>query len=149
MPVRGRDHLVEILLVEDSSDDANLMLQMLKRCDLRSRVTVVEDGEEAIHYLNRRSPFDEAVRPDLIVLDLNLPRKSGHEVLAEIKEDERLRRIPVIILTSSDDERALEKAYDLYANCCICKPGDLVAFARTVGQIEQFWLHVASTLRDV
>jgi CheY-like chemotaxis protein len=138
---------VEILLVEDCSDDADMMVKALGKCALGSHIYVVEDGEEAIAYLYRQGAFGGAARPDLILLDLHLPRKSGHEVLAEIKEVEELRRIPVIILTSSDDETDFQIAYGLYANCCISKPGDLGELADTVKKIEHFWLHVASTLR--
>jgi len=138
---------VEILLVEDSPDDADLMVEALDEGDLPVHVTVVDDGEEAVQYLRRRGPYADAVRPHLILLDLHLPRKSGHEVLAEIKDDEGLRRIPLIILTSSEDEIDFQTAYDLYANCCISKPGDLGELADTINKIEHFWLHVASTLR--
>jgi two-component system, chemotaxis family, response regulator Rcp1 len=146
-PMPAPSDRVEILLVEDNSDDADLMVKALQKCELNPHVTVVEDGEEAIHYLYRQGAFGGAARPDLILLDLHLPRKSGHEVLAEIKEDDRLRRIPVIIMTSSEDERSFQTAYDLYANCCVCKPGDLDEFADTVNKIEDFWLRVASRLR--
>jgi len=147
MPIRRPADPVEILLVEDSSDDADLLVKALRKCALDLHISVVEDGEEAIEYLYRQGAFGGAPRPDLILLDLHLPRKSGHEVLADIKEDEGLRRIPVIILTSSDDETDFQAAYDLYANCCISKPSDLGEFADTVKKIEHFWLRVASTLR--
>jgi len=147
MPIRRPADPVEILLVEDCSDDADLMVKALRKCALDPHIRVVEDGEEAIAYLYRLGSFGDASRPDLILLDLHLPRKSGHEVLAEIKDDEGLRRIPVIILTSSDDEIDFKIAYDLYANCCISKPGDLGELADTIKKIEHFWLHVASTLR--
>jgi len=147
MPVRGNTP-VEILLVEDSPDDADLMVEALHEGELTTHVTVVEDGEEAICYLFRQGPFAEAVRPDLILLDLHLPRKNGHEVLAEIKQDDSLRRIPVIILTSLADEQNFRDAYDLHANCCVRKPVDLDQFALTVQKIEHFWLHVASARRS-
>jgi CheY-like chemotaxis protein len=147
MPLRRPADPVEILLVEDCSDDAELMVKALRKCALNPHICVVEDGEEAIAYLYRHGAFGAATRPDLILLDLHLPRKSGHEVLAEIKDDEGLRRIPVIILTSSDDETDFQIAYDRYANCCISKPGDLGELADTIKKIEHFWLHVASTLR--
>jgi len=135
---------VEILLVEDNPDDADLMVEALDEGDLPVRVTVVEDGEEAVHYLRRRGDHANAIRPHLILLDLHLPRKSGHEVLAEIKQDSDLRLIPVVIMTSFDSEDAIEKAYDLYANCCVRKPVDLDQFGLTVKKIERFWFHVAS-----
>jgi CheY-like chemotaxis protein len=139
---------VEILLVEDSPDDADHMREALDESELRTNVTVVEDGEDAILYLRRQGPFAAAIRPDLILLDLHLPRKSGQEVLAEIKEDESLRRIPVIIMTSLDSERVFQDAYDLHANCCVRKPADLEQFALTVKKIEHFWLRVASLIRS-
>lgn len=148
MPVRGPAQPVNVLLVEDSPDDADLMVKALRQCALNALVNVVEDGEEAVDYLHRQGAFGDATRPDLILLDLHLPRKGGHEVLAEIKNDERLRRIPVIIMTGSDDEDDFQTAYDLFANCCVSKPGDLEEFSQVVKKIERFWLHVASTLRD-
>jgi two-component system, chemotaxis family, response regulator Rcp1 len=126
---------IEILLVEDNSNDAEQMVEALQECELQPRVTVVEDGEAAIAYLQR--PGEPL--PDLILLDLHLPRKSGHEVLAVIKQDERLRRIPVVIMTASDDDRAFRRAYELYANCCVQKPSDLDQFPETVKLIEGFW----------
>jgi CheY-like chemotaxis protein len=148
MPVRGPDQPVDVLLVEDDADEADLMVKALRQCTLNPRVTVVEDGEEATDFLHRQGAFSDANRPDLILLDLHLPRKGGHEVLAEIKNHERLRRIPVIILTGSEDADDFQSAYDLHANCCISKPGDLEEFAQTVKKIEHFWSRVASLPRD-
>jgi CheY-like chemotaxis protein len=136
-------HVVEILLVEDSAGDAELMVEALGESDLTVRVTVVEDGEEAIQYLRRQGPHRGASRPDLILLDLHLPRKNGHEVLADIKKDESLRLIPVVLLTAFDGDEALRDAYDLHANCCVRKPSDLDQFARAVKTIETFWLRQA------
>jgi CheY-like chemotaxis protein len=147
MPAPGSSDTVELLLVEDSPDDADLMREALDESDLRPRVTVVEDGEDALRYLRRLPPFRDAPRPDLVLLDLHLPRLSGHEVLAELKEDEGLRRIPVIVLTSADSELAFLSAYELHANCCVRKPADLEQFALTVKKIEHFWLRVASRHR--
>jgi len=137
---------VRILLVEDSPDDAYLMEEALKASNLSLAVTTVEDGEEAIDYLFGNGTYAGSPRPDLILLDLHLPRKDGHEVLVELKGDRLLRRIPVIILTSSDNEKDFLKAYDLHANCCVCKPTDQQEFADTVKKIEHFWLHVAQHL---
>jgi CheY-like chemotaxis protein len=134
---------IEVLLVEDRADDAEQMVEALQEGELDTRVTVVEDGESAIEYLLRPGQG----LPDLILLDLHLPRKSGHEVLAVIKQDERLRRIPVVIMTASDDERDFRSAYDLYANCCVRKPTDLDEFSLTVKKIEHFWKRVARTRR--
>jgi CheY-like chemotaxis protein len=147
MPAPGSSAPVELLLVEDSPDDADLMKEALDESDFRVRVNWVEDGEDALRYLRRLPPFGDAPRPDLVLLDLHLPRLSGHEVLAEIKEDEGLRRIPVIVLTSADSELAFLSAYELHANCCVRKPADLEQFAVTVKKIEHFWLRVASRLR--
>jgi CheY-like chemotaxis protein len=143
MPGARNSASVNILLVEDSPDDANLMVEALRNGHLTHAVTVVEDGEEALAYLHQQGACATAPLPDLILLDLHLPRKGGHEVLAEIKEDTRLRRIPVVILTSSDNEQDLLTAYDLHANCCVSKPLDQEQFAEVVKKIEHFWLHVA------
>jgi len=139
--------LVRLLLVEDSPDDAYLMTEALKESNLNLRVTVVEDGVEAVDYLFGNGVYADAPMPDLVLLDLHLPRKNGHEVLAEIKEDAVLRRIPVIILTASHNEKAILAAYDLHANCCVCKPADQEQFALAVKQIEHFWLHIAQRMR--
>jgi len=138
-----RDTAVDVLFVEDSPDDADLMIEALNDGQLRPRVTLVEDGEQALAYLHRQGAYLDALRPNLILLDLHLPRKNGHEVLAEIKEDAALRRIPVVILTASENEQAILQAYDLHANCCVCKPADQEQFALVVRKIEQFWLRFA------
>lgn len=133
---------IEILLVEDNPDDADLTLDALRQGKVRNRVTVVEDGVEAMAYLRREGKHATAARPDLILLDLNLPRKNGREVLAEIKQDTSLRRIPVVIMTSSDDEKDILAAYNLYVNCYVTKPVDLDQFIKVVKTIEHFWLTV-------
>jgi CheY-like chemotaxis protein len=147
MPVSPRRAPVEILLVEDSAGDADLMVEALLEGDLTVRVTVVCDGEEAMKYLRRQEDHWNATRPNLILLDLNLPLKSGHEVLAEIKQDRDLCLIPVVILTSCDSDHAIEHAYDLHANCCVRKPVDLEQLSLAVKKIEHFWLQVASSNR--
>jgi two-component system, chemotaxis family, response regulator Rcp1 len=147
MAARPSRSPVNVLLVEDSPNDAELMVEALGESDLKLNVTVVEDGEQAVDYLRRRGAHREARRPDLILLDLHLPRKNGHEVLAEIKQDETLRRIPVVILTATENEKAILTAYEMHANCCVTKPADQDQFARTVQRIETFWLTVAQTLR--
>jgi len=139
-PVRGEP--IEILLVEDNPDDADLTLDTLREGRVRNRVTVVEDGVEAMAYLRREGKHQAAPRPDLVLLDLNLPRKSGREVLAEIKQDPDLRRIPVVIMTSSDDERDILAAYNLYVNCYVTKPVDLDQFIAVVKSIEHFWFSI-------
>jgi CheY-like chemotaxis protein len=143
MPRSSDKALVEILLVEDSPDDADLMVEALKEGALAARVTVVQDGEEAVDYLRRQGAYTMVTTPDLILLDLHLPRKNGHEVLAEIKQDAALRRIPVVIMTCSDNETAFLIAYDLHANCCVSKPADQEQFALVVQKIERFWLQIA------
>jgi len=134
---------VEVLLVEDSPDDADLMLEALKDSDLGLRVTLVEDGEQALEYLRRQGAYEAAPMPDLVLLDLHLPRMNGHEVLDEIRQDAALRRLPVIVLTATENENAILTAYDKYANCCVCKPADQEEFVAVVRRIEQFWLHFA------
>lgn len=133
---------IEILLVEDSLDDADLTIDALRDGRVRNRITHVEDGVQAIDFLRRQGPYADAPRPDLILLDLNLPRKSGREVLAEVKQDPDLRRIPVVIMTSSDDEKDILAAYNLYVNCYVTKPVDLDQFIGVVKSIEQFWFSV-------
>jgi CheY-like chemotaxis protein len=140
MPEARDARSVDVLLVEDSPDDADLMMEAMKDGELDLRVTLVEDGQQALEYLYQHGPYAGASRPNLILLDLHLPRKNGHEVLAEIKEDATLRRIPVVILTATENEQAILQAYDLHANCCVSKPADQEQFALVVRKIEQFWL---------
>src|SRR5579871_1289269 len=142
MVTSSGDALIEILLVEDSPDDAALTVDALRDGRVRNRVTVIEDGEEAMAYLHRRGRYAQASRPDLVLLDLNLPRKSGREVLAEIKQDPGLRRIPVVIMTSSDDEKDILAAYNLHVNCYVTKPVDLDQFIDVVKSIEHFWFSI-------
>jgi chemotaxis family two-component system response regulator Rcp1 len=137
-----RGEPIEILLVEDNPDDADLTLGALREGRVRNRVSVVDDGVEALAFLYRQGRHLQAPRPDLILLDLNLPRKNGREVLAEIKQDPDLRRIPVVIMTSSDDEKDILAAYDLHVNCYVTKPVDLDQFIKVVQSIEHFWLSV-------
>ena len=133
---------VEILLVEDNPGDVRLTQEALKESKICNHLSVVTDGVEAVEYLRREGRFAQAVRPDLILLDLNLPRKNGREVLAEIKEDQDLRHIPVVVLTISQDEEDVIKAYNLHANCYIIKPLDLNQFLKVVKSIEDFWLTI-------
>jgi CheY-like chemotaxis protein len=142
MSYSGHGEPIEILLVEDSPDDVVLTLDALKEGKIRNHVSVVEDGEEAMAFLRREGRHASAPRPDLILLDLNLPCKSGQEVLAEIKSDPQLKRIPVVILTISSDEIHILRAYDCHANCYITKPVDLKQFLDVVRSIEHFWLSV-------
>jgi CheY-like chemotaxis protein len=148
MHARPPRPLVEILLVEDSPGDAELMVEALKESALNLRVTGVEDGEEALRYLRRQGPFRDAPRPDLILLDLHLPRMNGHEVLADVKRDDALRLIPVVLMTAFDSDEAIAEAYGRHANCCVRKPSDLDEFAAAVKKIESFWLRVARRPRE-
>jgi CheY-like chemotaxis protein len=133
---------VEILLVEDNPGDAVLTREAFKDCKLVNAMHHVHDGVEALAFLRQEGPYAGRPRPDLILLDLNLPRMDGREVLAAIKRDEDLKRIPVIILTTSDDERDVLKAYNLHANCFITKPIALDRFLAVVRSIEEFWLTI-------
>ena len=133
---------IEILLVEDNPGDADLAREALENSKIRNTLSVVGDGEEALAFLHRSGKYAAAPRPDLILLDLNLPRKSGREVLAEIKSDEDLKRIPVVVLTVSKDEEDILESYNLHANCYITKPIDLHQFLRVVRAIEDFWLTI-------
>jgi chemotaxis family two-component system response regulator Rcp1 len=139
------DHIVnpiEVLLVEDSPADVRLTKEALKEEKLHITLQVVNDGVEAMEYLRQEGKYAQAVRPDLILLDLNLPKKDGREVLKEIKGDEGLRSIPVVVLTTSKSEVDIIKAYDLHANCYITKPLDLNQFSMVVKSIENFWLTI-------
>ncbi len=133
---------IEILLVEDSPDDILLTTEALKDGKVRNRVSVVEDGEEAMAFLRREGANARAPRPDLILLDLNLPRKSGREVLADIKSDPNLKRIPVVIMTTSSDERDVLESYNCHANCYVTKPVDFDQFIHVIKSIESFWLTI-------
>jgi two-component system, chemotaxis family, response regulator Rcp1 len=139
---RHRIAPVEILLVEDNPADVRLTKEALKEDKLHNNLNVVKDGVEALAYLRREGHFEKAVRPDLILLDLNLPKKDGREVLKEIKEDEDLRCIPVVVLTVSEAEGDILRSYDLHANCYITKPLDLNQFSKVVKSIQDFWLTI-------
>lgn len=142
MNMRQGGRSIEILLVEDNPGDVRLTKESFWRSKIRNNVWVANDGEEAMLFLRRERKYTDAMRPDLIVLDLNLPKKDGREVLAEIKADEELRRIPVVILTISKAEEDILRTYDLHANCFITKPLDLDQFTSVVRSIEDFWLTV-------
>jgi CheY-like chemotaxis protein len=133
---------IEILLVEDNPGDVRLTIEALKEGKVRNQLSVARDGVEALAFLRREGSHANAARPDLILLDLNLPKKDGREVLAEIKEDSRLRRIPVVVLTTSKAEEDILRTYDLHANCYITKPVDLEQFISVVRSIDDFWLSV-------
>jgi CheY-like chemotaxis protein len=130
----------EILLIEDSLPDVRLTERALKKSTLAKQVSVVRDGEQALAFLRRQGEYANAPRPDIILLDLGLPKKNGAEVLAEIKKDPALKRIPVIVLTSSDAEEDVLDTYNHHANAYTKKPVDMDEFVRTIKMIEDFWL---------
>jgi chemotaxis family two-component system response regulator Rcp1 len=133
---------IEILLVEDSPGDADLAREALDGAKVRNNLHVVGDGEEAMAFLRRKGRHANAPRPGMVLLDLNLPKKDGREVLAEIKGDPDLKRIPVVVLTISKEEEDVLRSYDLHANCYITKPIDLAQFLKVVRSIEEFWLTI-------
>lgn len=133
---------IEILMVEDNPGDVRLTVEALKEGKVRNKLHVVEDGVEAMAFLRGEGEYADAPRPDLILLDLNLPRKDGREVLAEIKGDPNLRRIPVVVLTVSEANEDILKSYDLHANCYVTKPVDLDQFIVVVKSVEDFWLTI-------
>jgi len=133
---------VEILLVEDNPGDARLAQEAMKDSKINNVLHLVSDGVEAMNFLRKKGKYADAPRPDLVLLDLNLPKKDGREVLAEIKEDKDLKRIPVVILTISKAEEDILKSYNLHANCFITKPIDLDQFLKVVKAIEDFWLTI-------
>lgn len=135
---------IEILLVEDSAADALLTKRALAEGRLMNRLHVVEDGVQAMAFLRKEPPYADMPRPELILLDLNLPRKDGREVLAEIKADEDLKVIPVVVLTTSRAEEDVLKSYKLHANCYIAKPVDFDSFAEAVATLHKFWFAVVT-----
>ena len=134
--------VADILLVEDNPGDVRLAQEALKESKVKNKLYVVEDGVEALAFLRRQDKYAGVPRPDLILLDLNLPRKSGREVLAEIKTDENLKRIPVVVLTVSKAEEDIVKCYDHHANCYITKPLDFNQFMEVTKSIDEFWLAI-------
>ena len=135
---------VEILLVEDNLGDARLATEALKEAKVRNTLHIVGDGVEALLFLRKEGKYSQSPRPHVILLDLNLPKKDGREVLAEIKNDPDLKRIPVVILTISKAEEDILKAYNLHANCYITKPLDLGQFIKVIQSIEDFWLTIVT-----
>jgi chemotaxis family two-component system response regulator Rcp1 len=140
--LKERVNPVEILLVEDNPGDVRLEVEALKEGKILTHLSIVVDGAEAMEFLQRKGKFVDVEKPDLILLDLNLPKKDGREVLAEIKADDDLRRIPVIVLTTSKDEVDILNSYNLHANAYIVKPLDLEQFIDAIRKIEDFWLTV-------
>ena len=148
---------IKILLVEDNPGDVRLIVEVLKENKVLNNLHVVEDGVEAMAFLRREGKYADArshpenrgaPRPDLILLDLNLPKKNGCEVLAEIKQDSNLKRIPVVVLTISEAEQDILRTYDLHANCYITKPVDLEQFIKVVKSIEDFWLTIVKLPKE-
>jgi CheY-like chemotaxis protein len=133
---------IEILLVEDNPGDVRLTIEGLNEAKVRNNLQVARDGVEALEFLRRQGRFGDAVRPDLILLDLNLPRMDGRQVLAEVKSDPDLKTIPVVVLTTSSAEQDILHSYQLQANCYITKPVDLEQFIKVVRSIEDFWLTI-------
>jgi CheY-like chemotaxis protein len=133
---------IDILLVEDDSGDVELTKEGLQAAKMLVNLHVVDDGEKALKFLKKEPPYTEAPRPDIILLDLNLPRKNGKETLREIKADRALRSIPVVILTTSEAEADIVRCYDLGANCYITKPIGFAAFTKVVSMIEEFWFSI-------
>ena len=139
---RGRP--VNILLVEDNPAEVRLTQEVLREARVPNKLMVARDGEEALEYLRRPQFTADAPRPDIILLDLNLPRRNGWDLLHEIKGDPNLRRIPVVVLTTSSDQEDVKRTYDLHANCFITKPVDLEQFLEVIRSIEHFWLDIVA-----
>jgi CheY-like chemotaxis protein len=133
---------IEVLLVEDDPGDVVLITEAFEHNKVNNRLAVVQDGVEALQYLRCEAPYEDRATPDLILLDLNLPRKDGREVLAEVKNDDRLRRIPVVVLTTSKAEEDVLRSYDLHANAYVTKPVDFDRFIEVVRQIDEFFVSV-------
>lgn len=133
---------INILLVEDNPGDVELTEDALRRSKVATKVSVVTDGEDAMDYLRQQSAYEEETMPDLVLLDLNLPRKDGMEVLREMKDDSNLKHIPVVVLTTSEAERDILASYSLGANCFISKPVDLTEFRKVVESIDDFWFTI-------
>ena len=140
MDNKGR--CIEILLIEDNPADIRLTKEIFKEAKINNNLNVVENGLEALEYLRKSSNYKNATKPDIIVLDLNMPKMDGREFLAKVKFDENFKRIPVIVLTTSESEEDILRTYDLLANCYITKPVDLDEFIKVVKFIEEFWLNI-------
>ncbi len=137
---------IEILLVEDNDDDTFFILQVFKKAKVKNNISVAADGVEAMAYLRKEGEYMNSPRPDIILLDLNLPKKDGHEVLTEIKEDPELRTIPVIILTSSKADEDVIKTYNHHANCFISKPVKMEDFENVMRTMENFWFLIVKMM---
>jgi CheY-like chemotaxis protein len=133
---------IDILLVEDSKGDIGLIEEVFEEAKIKNNLHIAEDGEEAILFLNNQGPFSDAPRPDIILLDLNLPKKDGREVLQEVKEDDNLKNIPIVVLTTSKAEEDILRSYNLHANAYVTKPVDFNQFIKVIKTIEDFWLQI-------
>ncbi len=133
---------IDILLIEDNPGDVRLTIEALKEGKVYNNLSCAENGEDALNFLRKKGKYANAVRPNLIILDLNLPKKDGREVLKEVKEDPDLKRIPIVVLTSSSAEEDILKSYDLHANCYIKKPLDINQFINIVHSIKEFWFSI-------
>ena len=140
--------LVEILLVEDNPGDVRLTQEAMKDGKMRNNLSVARDGVEAMAFLRQEGQYADAPRPDVVLLDLNLPKKDGREVLAEIKADPELRRIPVVVLTSSKADEDIASSYDSHANCYVTKPGDLEQFMEVIRSVEGFWVQIVKLPKE-
>jgi len=142
MNVRNKFKAVEILLIEDNPGDVRLTIEALKESKIINHLEIVEDGIEALSFLKKEGIYKDKSRPDLIILDLNLPKKDGREVLAEIKSDNLLKQIPIVILTTSEAEEDIVKSYELHANCYITKPVNMDQFIKVVKSVGEFWFSI-------
>ena len=133
---------IKILLVEDNEGDILLTKEAFKECKVLNTIEVIRDGEAAFDYLSKRDAYTHATRPDLIILDVNLPKKNGHEVLQHVKQDEHLKSIPVIMLTTSSSQSDIDRAYNNHVNCYITKPLEVSDFIEAVCKIENFWINI-------
>jgi len=140
--------VANILLVEDNAADIALTKKAIEKSKIVNNLSITRDGEEAMDFLYKKGKYSDAKKPDLIILDLNLPKKDGREILEEVKKDEDLKKIPVVILTTSNAEKDILKTYNLYANCYITKPLDFDQFIAIVKQINDFWFSIVKLPRD-
>ncbi len=148
MSDQSNGSLVEILLVEDNPGDVRLTQEAMKEGKMRNNLSVARDGVEAMAFLRQEGEFKDVPRPDVVLLDLNLPKKDGREVLAEIKADPELRRIPVVVLTSSKADEDIASSYDSHANCYVTKPGDLEQFMEVIRSVEGFWVQIVKLPKE-
>jgi CheY-like chemotaxis protein len=140
--------IVKILLIEDNNGDVRLTQEALKECNVANKLEVVYDGAEALDFLKRKGKYKNEFRPDLVLLDLNIPKINGKSVLARIKNDDSLKRIPIVVLTSSQAEEDIEKSYDLHANCYINKPLDIDSFMKIIQSISEFWFGIVKLPKE-